>query len=147
MRIPPRFLAATAVAATLLVGGPTAVAAEAAPAPARTVSSSSSASASSTLSVAAVGSICYSALPSEAYTTLNLIARGGPYPYPQDGGVFQNREGVLPQQSTGYYHEYTVKTPGSSTRGARRIVTGKAVDEDYYTADHYVTFKLVKYSC
>ncbi|MFF2849058.1 ribonuclease domain-containing protein [Streptomyces sp. NPDC058001] len=140
MRIPPRFLAATAVAATLLVGGPTAVAAEAAPAPV-------TARSASTLSVAAVGSICYSALPSQAYTTLDLIAKGGPYPYPQDGGVFQNREGVLPAQSSGYYHEYTVKTPGSSTRGARRIVTGKAVDEDYYTADHYVTFKLVKYSC
>jgi len=58
-----------------------------------------------------------------------------------------SREGVLPGQSSGYYHEYTVKTPGSSTRGARRIVTGKKVQEDYYTADHYVTFKLVKYSC
>lgn len=95
----------------------------------------------------AVGSICYSALPSQAYTTLNLIASGGPFPYSQDGAVFQNREGVLPSQSTGYYHEYTVITPGSSTRGARRIVTGKKTLEDYYTSDHYVTFKLVNFGC
>lgn len=96
---------------------------------------------------ASVGSICYSALPSQAYDTLDLIDSGGPFPYSQDGAVFQNREGVLPAQSTGYYHEYTVKTPGSSTRGARRIVTGKKTLEDYYTADHYVTFKLINFGC
>lgn len=45
------------------------------------------------------------------------------------------------------YHEYTVKTPGSSTRGARRIVTGQAHEEDYYTADHYASFDLVDYDC
>lgn len=100
-----------------------------------------------TPAAAAVGSICYSDLPSQAYTTLNLIARGGPYPYTQDGSVFQNRERVLPAQSTGYYHEYTVKTPGSSTRGARRIVTGEDYQEDYYTADHYASFDLVDYDC
>jgi ribonuclease T1 len=96
---------------------------------------------------ASVGSICYSDLPSQAHDTLNLIARGGPYPYSQDGSVFQNREGVLPSQPTGYYHEYTVKTPGSSTRGARRIVTGEEQREDYYTPDHYATFDLVDYGC
>lgn len=95
----------------------------------------------------AVGSICYSSLPSQAHTTLKLIDAGGPFPYSQDGAVFQNREGILPSQSTGYYHEYTVITPGSSTRGARRIVTGNKTNEDYYTADHYVSFALVKYSC
>ncbi|MFE9612953.1 ribonuclease domain-containing protein [Streptomyces sp. NPDC006012] len=96
---------------------------------------------------AAVGDICYGALPSQTYDTLRLIDQGGPYPYPQDGTVFQNREGVLPGQSQGYYHEYTVKTPGSSTRGARRIVTGKDYQEDYYTADHYVSFDLIDYGC
>ncbi|MFF4754548.1 ribonuclease domain-containing protein [Streptomyces sp. NPDC002514] len=95
----------------------------------------------------AVGDICYGALPSQAYDTLRLIDQGGPYPYPQDGIVFQNREGVLPSQSQGYYHEYTVKTPGSSTRGARRIVTGEDYREDYYTADHYVSFDLIDYGC
>ncbi|MFF1630696.1 ribonuclease domain-containing protein [Streptomyces sp. NPDC058272] len=94
-----------------------------------------------------VGSICYTALPSQAYDTLDLIASNGPFPYSQDGVVFQNREAVLPSQSTGYYHEYTVITPGSSTRGAKRIVTGKKTDEDYYTSDHYVTFKLINFGC
>ena len=78
-------------------------------------------------------------LPPEARETLALIERGGPYPYRQDGAVFQNREGLLPQRPRGYYHEYTVETPRSSDRGARRIVTGEG-DEIYYTADHYESF-------
>ncbi|MFI1564224.1 ribonuclease domain-containing protein [Streptomyces sp. NPDC020490] len=94
-----------------------------------------------------VGSICYSDLPSQAYDTLDLIASDGPFPYSQDGTVFQNREGVLPSQPSGYYHEYTVITPGSSTRGARRIVTGEEYQEDYYTADHYATFDLIDFGC
>ncbi len=93
------------------------------------------------------GSICYGDLPSQAYGTLDLIDRGGPFPYSQDGSVFQNREGVLPRQSTGYYHEYTVVTPGSPTRGARRIVTGERNQEDYYTSDHYATFDLIDFGC
>ncbi|WP_049651576.1 ribonuclease domain-containing protein [Kitasatospora sp. MY 5-36] len=93
------------------------------------------------------GSGCLSALPSQAHTTLNLIASGGPFPYSQDGVVFQNKERVLPAQATGYYHEYTVVTPGSPTRGTRRIVTGKQYHEDYYTADHYVTFRKVDFGC
>jgi ribonuclease T1 len=95
----------------------------------------------------AVGSVCYSALPPEAHDTLRLIARGGPYPYPQDGGTFYNREGLLPSQPTGYYREYTVKTPGVDHRGARRIVTGDSYREDYYTADHYASFRLINYGC
>jgi ribonuclease T1 len=83
-----------------------------------------------------------SALPTQATDTVRLIQRGGPFPFPQDGTVFQNRERILPLCSTGYYHEYTVKTPGSSTRGARRIVTGSA-GEYFYTADHYASFRLV----
>ncbi|MFF4381545.1 ribonuclease domain-containing protein [Kitasatospora sp. NPDC092039] len=93
------------------------------------------------------GSVCLTALPSQARTTLDLIASGGPFPYRQDGVVFQNRERVLPAQSSGYYHEYTVVTPGSSTRGARRIVTGEQYHEDYYTADHYATFRKVNFGC
>jgi len=94
-----------------------------------------------------VGSICYGSLPSQAHDTLDLIAQGGPYPYSQDGTVFSNREGVLPSQSSGYYHEYTVITPGSSTRGARRIVTGEETQEDYYTSDHYATFDQIDFGC
>ncbi|MFF4926386.1 ribonuclease [Kitasatospora sp. NPDC001261] len=93
------------------------------------------------------GSVCLSALSSQATDTLNLIASGGPFPYSQDGVVFQNREGVLPSESYGYYHEYTVITPGSPTRGARRIVTGQASQEDYYTGDHYATFSLIDQTC
>ncbi|MFI8940319.1 ribonuclease domain-containing protein [Streptomyces syringium] len=102
----------------------------------------------STVTVKAVGNICYSALPSQAHDTLRLIQANGPFPYPKDGTVFSNREGVLPKHDGGYYHEYTVKTPGSPDRGARRIVTGKAGgQEDYYTGDHYRTFDLVDHTC
>ena len=83
--------------------------------------------------------VLISSLPKEARNTLTLIARGGPFPYRQDGVVFQNREGYLPHQRSGYYHEYTVITPGSSDRGARRIITGSG-GEIYYTSDHYNTF-------
>ncbi|MFJ7906806.1 ribonuclease [Kitasatospora sp. NPDC096204] len=93
------------------------------------------------------GSVCLSALPPQATDTLDLIASDGPFPYSQDGVVFQNREGVLPSESYGYYHEYTVITPGSPTRGARRIVTGQAYQEDYYTGDHYATFRLIDQTC
>jgi ribonuclease T1 len=78
-------------------------------------------------------------LPPEAQHTLDLIDQGGPFPYKQDGVVFQNREGYLPHERANYYHEYTVVTPGSPDRGARRIITG-ASGEIYYTDDHYATF-------
>jgi ribonuclease T1 len=81
-------------------------------------------------------------LPAEAITTLGLIENGGPFPYTKDGSVFYNYEGLLPQKTAGYYHEYTVETPGSSDRGARRIVSG-ANGEYYYTDDHYASFKLI----
>ncbi|MGW3043383.1 ribonuclease domain-containing protein [Kitasatospora sp. NPDC001159] len=93
------------------------------------------------------GQVCLSALPSQARTTLNLIAQGGPFPYRQDGVVFTNKEKVLPSQRYGYYHEYTVVTPGAPTRGARRIVTGQRYHEDYYTGDHYATFRLINFGC
>jgi ribonuclease T1 len=83
-----------------------------------------------------------SSLPAQATDTVNLILAGGPYPYSEDGEVFQNREGILPDCSTGYYHEYTVDTPGSSDRGTRRIITGSA-GEYFYTDDHYESFEPV----
>ncbi|MFB4421043.1 ribonuclease domain-containing protein [Streptomyces sp. QL37] len=132
MRIPPRITTLGGIAAllsVLFVGGPV------------------TASAATPPSTAAVGSVCYSALPSQAHDTLDLIEAGGPFPYEQDGTVFQNREALLPSQSTGYYHEYTVITPGSPDRGARRIVTGEEAEEDYYTADHYESFDLVDHGC
>lgn len=86
-----------------------------------------------------------SSLPAEATDTVRLVRRGGPFPYSQDGVVFGNREGVLPARSSGYYHEYTVQTPGSSDRGARRIVTGSQ-GEYYYTGDHYGSFVVVDVS-
>ncbi|MEV5125788.1 ribonuclease domain-containing protein [Streptomyces decoyicus] len=82
------------------------------------------------------------ALPSQARDTLRLIDAGGPFPYAKDGTVFGNRERLLPRQPHGHYHEYTVRTPGSPDRGARRIVTGRS-HETYYTDDHYRTFKAV----
>jgi ribonuclease T1 len=71
--------------------------------------------------------------------TLELIERGGPFPYRQDGTVFGNREGRLPAKARDYYHEYTVPTPGASNRGARRIIRGQS-GETFYTRDHYSTF-------
>ncbi|WP_203591185.1 ribonuclease [Streptomyces sp. SID13031] len=82
-------------------------------------------------------------LPKEAQQTLALIDKGGPYPYSRDGVVFGNFEKILPKQNKGYYHEYTVKTPGEKDRGARRIVTGKG-DERYYTDDHYKSFRRIQ---
>ncbi len=84
-------------------------------------------------------------LPPEAAQTLRLIERGGPFPYTRDGAVFQNRERRLPERPRGYYHEYTVPTPGEQDRGARRIVTGGDPPEViYYTDDHYRSFRRVE---
>ena len=81
-------------------------------------------------------------LPAEAHTTIALIQRGGPFPHRQDGGVFGNREGQLPRQPRGWYHEYTVETPGLSHRGARRIVTGGNPPQTWhYSSDHYDSFR------
>ena len=83
---------------------------------------------------------------SDAEQLRALIARirkGGPFPYAKDGAIFGNREGILPRQVRGYYREYTVKTPGVRTRGARRIIWGKG-GEFYYTEDHYNHFRRVR---
>ncbi len=84
-----------------------------------------------------------SSLPAEAGATWKLVESDGPFPHPRNDGVtFQNREKRLPQKDSGYYKEYTVPTPGSPDRGARRLVTGKE-KEVFYTGDHYSTFVVV----
>ncbi|MDD4963885.1 MAG: ribonuclease [Gallionella sp.] len=92
---------------------------------------------------AVLSEVWLASLPPEARDTLRLIKQGGSFPYPRDGVVFSNRERILPKQHKGYYHEYTVKTPGISHRGARRIVSG-VVGEYYYTGDHYQSFQRIK---
>ena len=87
--------------------------------------------------------IAVAELPREARETLALIRRGGPFPHQRDGVVFGNFEKHLPLKARGYYHEYTVRTPGTEHRGARRIVTGRN-GERYYTDDHYRTFKRIE---
>jgi ribonuclease T1 len=82
-------------------------------------------------------------LPIEARETLRTVKKGGPFAFPRDGVVFNNFERVLPEQMRGYYHEYTVATPGANNRGVRRIVCGP-LPECYYTADHYQTFKRIR---
>ncbi len=81
-------------------------------------------------------------LPPEAIDTLQRLARGGPFEYRQDGATFQNREHRLPPQPRGYYREYTVQTPGSRDRGARRSIAGGEPPAEYfYSDDHYRSFR------
>jgi ribonuclease T1 len=85
-------------------------------------------------------------LPSQGRATYELIRHGGPFPYGKDGAVFGNRERSLPSEKRGFYREYTVATPGSRDRGARRIVCGgpaRAPQACYYTADHYASFRMI----
>ena len=95
------------------------------------------------LAAAGLDSIAPSDLPPEAQRTLELIHRGGPFPYRRDGVVFGNYEKRLPMRPRAYYHEYTVPTPGAKGRGARRIITGEA-NERYYTDSHYRTFRRIR---
>ncbi len=81
-------------------------------------------------------------LPPEAADTVEVIDLGPPYPYDQDGGTFGNYEGLLPDHERGYYQEFTVETPGSYDRGARRVVEG-AEGELYWTDDHYESFSRI----
>ena len=92
--------------------------------------------------------VALATLPVEARETLALIKRGGPFPYPRkDGSTFGNFEKRLPAKPRGHYREYTVPTPGSRDRGARRIVAGSTPEtsgEYYYTDDHYRSFRRIK---
>jgi len=90
-----------------------------------------------------IGEVPVAQLPQEARDTLRLIRKGGPFPYRKDGTEFGNRERRLPVRERGYYREYTVPTPGSKDRGARRIVAGSNADY-YYTDDHYRSFRRIR---
>jgi ribonuclease T1 len=90
--------------------------------------------------------ISVSELPQQGVQTYELIHQGGPFAHEKDGVVFGNRERLLPAQKRGYYHEYTVRTPGARNRGVRRIVCGgqpRTPDICYYTADHYASFRKI----
>ena len=90
--------------------------------------------------------IAETSLPAQARTTLVRISQGGPFPFAKDGIVFGNYEHQLPRKPRGYYHEYTVTTPGARSRGARRIVCGgptRTPDICYYTHDHYASFQRI----
>ena len=91
----------------------------------------------------ALAEVSAAQLPREARDTIAAIRSQGPFPYKKDGAVFGNREGLLPKAARGYYREYTVKTPGERTRGARRIVAGNG-GELYYTDDHYNHFRRIR---
>lgn len=92
------------------------------------------------------GDITLSELPPQGQETHRLIYQGGPFPFDKDGVVFGNRERLLPMNKRGYYREYTVRTPGSRDRGAKRIVCGGAAtmpDACFYSADHYASFRKI----
>ena len=126
--------AARALAHALLVALVVALAAAAAPSAARE-------------HAGRLDEIDVAALPAEAREVLARIRAGGPFHYERDGVTFGNREHALPAHRRGYYHEYTVTTPGERTRGARRIVCGgprEAPEVCYYTSDHYATFRRIR---
>ncbi|WP_236572412.1 ribonuclease [Burkholderia sp. 8Y] len=115
-------------------------------APAQASGASGTSAASGAQEHGTLQTITKAQLPSEAAETLRLIKAGGPYPYRDDGVLFRNSASLLPQQARGYYHTYTVRTPGSADRGQRRIVCGGArrqTGECYYTDDYYASFKRI----
>ncbi len=96
---------------------------------------------------AVLQTVTLTALPAQGRDMMALIEKGGPFKYNKDGTVFGNREKILPARPRGYYREYTVRTPGVSSRGARRIVCGgqqpRAPDACFYTDDHYGSFRQI----
>ena len=96
--------------------------------------------------VSDMATVALADLPAQGRETYHLIHQGGPFPYEKDGTVFGNRERLLPGEKRGYYREYTVKTPGSRNRGARRIVCGgvpTTLAHRYYTAEHYASYRRI----
>lgn len=130
-------LAVALVVVTLTACATAPTAPTAAPAPAATSAADRLAS---PRPVTNLPTVVVAELPAEAVVTLRLIRDGGPFPYARDGAVFQNREGELPQRPAVFYHEFTVPTPGSPDRGARRIVSG-ADGALFWTTDHYRSFR------
>lgn len=96
---------------------------------------------------APAATIAVTELPRQGQETYQLIRQGGPFSYEKDGSVFGNRERLLPARQRGYYREYTVRTPGSRDRGARRIVCGgqrpRMPVACYYSSDHYASFRQI----
>ncbi len=94
-----------------------------------------------------ISTVAIAELPLQGRNIVKLIYQGGPFKYDKDGSVFGNRERLLPAKNRSYYREYTVKTPGERSRGARRIVCGGFVpttpDACYYTDDHYASFRRI----
>lgn len=94
----------------------------------------------------ALATVTKAQLPGEATETLRLIKAGGPFPFSEDGVLFRNTAQLLPEHPRGYYHAYTVRTPGATDRGLRRIVCGglrKQTGDCYYTDDYYASFKRI----
>ncbi|WP_321894971.1 ribonuclease [Paraburkholderia heleia] len=94
----------------------------------------------------ALGTVTKAQLPGEAAETLRLIKAGGPFPFADDGVLFRNTAQLLPKHPRGYYHTYTVRTPGTTDRGQRRVVCGgprRQTSDCYYTDDYYVSFKRI----
>jgi ribonuclease T1 len=91
--------------------------------------------------------IAVAQLPPQGRSMLTLIYQGGPFRHDKDGVVFFNRERLLPASTRSYYREYTVRTPGERSRGARRIVCGglqpAAPEACFYTDDHYASFRKI----
>jgi ribonuclease T1 len=94
----------------------------------------------------AISPITVAEMPAQGAKTYALIHQGGPFAHEKDGVVFGNRERLLPPNKRGFYREYTVPTPGSKNRGAKRIVCAgqpKTPEICYYTADHYASFRKI----
>lgn len=98
------------------------------------------------LAAGASSTVRVAELPRQGQETYERIRAGGPFRFDKDGTVFGNRERLLPAEKRGYYREYTVATPGSRDRGARRIVCGgppRNPHACWYTADHYASFRKI----
>lgn len=97
--------------------------------------------------LASTETVAVAQLPPQGRSMLTLIYQGGPFRHEKDGVVFGNRERLLPANVRTYYREYTVRTPGERSRGARRIVCGglepAAPDTCFYTDDHYASFRKI----
>ena len=87
-------------------------------------------------------------LPKEGREVLHQITNWRALPVrSRRRGVPATARGCFRPAHKGYYHEYTVHTPGASNRGARRIICGgpsKSPDACFYTSDHYQSFKRIR---